>query len=158
MQAHNAALISTKAGFTPAPDAIATKGTAIIGIKEEATGMINNAAKIKIAVKANNNGVETFKVGKAFASAEETPFVIIASLIDKTVPTRKNASQLFSFKKVSIFKIRMPGKNKTQQPMIATTITLIALTQLDKIQSTNIIIINHTTFISGFSILSGTSN
>ena len=47
--------------------------------------------------------------GIAEAIASETPFRIIAILIERTQPTRKKASQLFSFKKAFTSKTSIPG-------------------------------------------------
>ena len=47
------------------------------------------------------------------AIAVPTPLAFIAAEMEMTVPTRKNASQLFSLRKLSTFSTSIPGRNST---------------------------------------------
>ena len=137
-----------KAGLAPLLAARAMRGTAIIGIMEVATGMITNVIKINKAVNAMITGRPACRDGTAPAMASETPLVIIACAIEMTAPTIKNASQLFSLTKVSTFNTSTPGINMTQQPSIATTMTLMERIQLDATHSTSIVTVITMTFFS----------
>ena len=77
--------------------------------------------------------------------------------MDTTLPTRKKASQLLRWTKVFTSSTATPGRNMTQQPSMATTMTLMLRIQEEAIHRTSIITVTAQTFRSLPSIFSGIS-
>ena len=91
MPAQRAAVSITSAGFAPAPRAIVISGTAMIGIIDDATGIMISVINIKSAINARRIGSPAFIVGIAPAIAAETPLFIIALAMEITLtPTILN--------------------------------------------------------------------